>query len=66
MVGALWQRAQAAAQEALKQLQEEARASVLAAEGAAQSAIAQAQAADEALSVVRAQLQATQENLTGA
>ncbi len=66
MVGALWQRAQAAAQEALKQLQEEARASVLAAEEAAQSAIAQMRAADEALSVVRAQLQATQENLTGA
>ena len=66
MVGALWQRAQAAAQEALKQLQKESRASVLAAEGAAQSAIAQTQAADEALGTVRAQLQATQENLTGA
>lgn len=66
MVGALWQRAQAAAQEALKQLQEESRASVLAAEEAAQSAIAQMRAADEALSAARTQLQATQENLTGA
>ncbi len=66
MVGALWQHAQAAAQEALKQLQEESRASVLAAEGAAQSAIAQTQAANEALSAVKAQLQAFQENLTGA
>jgi len=66
MVGALWQHAQAAAQEALKQLQEESRASVLAAEGAAQSAVAQALAANEALSAARAQLQATQENLTGA
>jgi chromosome segregation ATPase len=66
MVGALWQRAQAAAQDTFKQLQEEARASVLAAEEAAQSAIAQAQAADEELSAVRTQLQATQENLTGA
>lgn len=66
MVGALWQHAQAAAQEALKHLQEESRASVLAAEEAAQSAIAQAQAADETLGTVRAQLQATQENLTGA
>lgn len=66
MVGALWQQAQAASQEALKHLQEESRASVLAAEGAAQSAIAQAQAADEALGTVRAQLQATQEDLTGA
>ncbi len=65
MVGALWQHAQAASQEALKHLQEESRATVLAAEGAAQSAIAQAQAADEELGTVRAQLQATQETLTG-
>lgn len=66
MVGALWQHAQDAAQEALKHLQEESRARVLASEGAVQSAIAQAQAADEALSTVRAQFQATQEDLTGA
>ncbi|MDP1541795.1 MAG: DNA-binding protein [Polycyclovorans sp.] len=66
MVAALWQHAQAAAQEALKHLQEESRASVLAAQGTTQSAIAQAQAADEALSTVNAQLQATQEDLKGA
>ncbi len=66
MVGALWQHAQAGAQEALKHLQEESRASVFAAEGAAQSAIAQAKAADEAVSTVNAQLQATQEDLKGA
>jgi len=66
IVGALWQHAQAASQDALKHLQEESRANVLAAEGAAQSAIAKAQAADEALGTVRAQLQANQETLTTA
>jgi chromosome segregation ATPase len=50
----------------LKHLQEESRASVLAAEESAQSANAQMRAADEALSAVSTQLHATQENLTGA
>jgi hypothetical protein len=50
MVGALWQQAQAAAQDTLAQQREEAHATVVAAEGLAQSASARADAAEAALS----------------
>lgn len=66
MVGTLWQRAQAAAQDALEQLREEARAKVLAAEGVAQAATARVQEIEQALGVARQELQAIQQQWTDA
>lgn len=66
MVGALWQRAQAAAQDALEQLREEARVQVLAAEGVAQAATARVQEIEQALGVARQELQAIQQQWTDA
>ncbi len=63
MVATLWQQAQAAAQDTLAQLREEARAAVVAAEGLAQSAGARAEAADAALGAARGELRATGEKL---
>lgn len=63
MVGALWQRAQAAAKEALAQLREEAHAQVLAAEAIAQAASARAQETEQALGEARLELQAIQQRL---
>ncbi|MBK8072985.1 MAG: DNA-binding protein [Ramlibacter sp.] len=60
MVGALWQQAQAAAQDTLAQHREEARATVVAAEGLAQSAGARADAAEAALGTTRDELRPTQ------
>ena len=64
MVSALWQQAQAAAQDSLVQLRDEARAAVVAAEGLAQSAGARADAAEAALGTARDELRATGEKLT--
>ncbi|WP_404303324.1 DNA-binding protein [Alicycliphilus denitrificans] len=64
MVGQLWQRAQAEAQDTLAQLREEARAAVVAADGLAQSASARADAADASLGMVRDALRANQERVT--
>ncbi len=58
MVGALWQRAQAAAQEALGPLREDARAKVIVAEGAAQAATARLQDVELTLRGVQQELQA--------
>jgi hypothetical protein len=58
MVSALWQQAQAAAQDSLVQLRDEARAAVVAAEGLAQSASARADAAEAALGTARDELRA--------
>jgi len=63
MIGTLWQRAQASAQDALAQLRDEARASVVAADASVQAAVARAQAAEEALGGVTAELHATREKL---
>lgn len=63
MVSALWQQAQAAAQESLAQQREEARAAMVAAEGLAQSASARADAAEAALGTARDELRATGEKL---
>ena len=60
MVGALWQQAQAAAQDTLAQHREEARATVVAAEGLAQSAGARADAAEAALGTTRDELRTAQ------
>lgn len=57
------QRAQASAQDALAQLRDEARASVVAADASVQAAVARAQAAEEALGGVTAELHATREKL---
>lgn len=64
MIGALWQRAQAAAQDALKQLREEARAQVLAAEGIAQAATAQVLEIEQALGATRQEQLAMQQRWT--
>lgn len=61
MIGTLWQRAQAAAQDTLRQLREEVGAQVLAAEGAAQAATARVQEIEQALSEARRELQAIQQ-----
>ena len=63
MVGALWQQAQAAAQDTLAQQREEARATMVAAEGLAQSASARADAAEAALGVTQDELRTTQERV---
>ncbi|WP_198674740.1 hypothetical protein [Rhodoferax ferrireducens] len=63
MVGALRQRAQAAAQEALVQLREEAHAQVLATEAIDQAAIARVQETEQALDGVRQELQAIEQRL---
>ena len=60
MVGAQWQQAQAAAQDTLAQHREEARATVVAAEGLAQSAGARADAAEAALGTTRDELRTAQ------
>jgi chromosome segregation ATPase len=60
MVGALWQQAQAAAQDTLAQQREEARATVVAAEGLTRSASARADAAETALGGTRDELRTTQ------
>lgn len=64
MVGALWQRAQAVAQDALEQLREEARAQMLAAEGVAQAATGRMQEIERTLGVARQELQAIQQKWT--
>ena len=66
MIGALWQRAQASAQDALVQLRDEARASVVAADATVQTAVARAQVAEEALNAITAELHATREKLNNA
>lgn len=58
MVGALWQRAQTAAQEAVGPLREDAQAQVIVAEGAAQAATARLQEVELTLGEVRQELQA--------
>jgi len=58
MIGALWQRAQTAAQEALGPLREDARAQVIVAEGAAQVATAKLQDFELTLRGVQQELQA--------
>ena len=58
MVGALWQLAQTAAQEALGPLREDARAQVIVAEGAAQAATARLQDVELTLRAVQQELQA--------
>lgn len=63
MIGALWQRAQASAQDALVQLRDEARASVVAADASVQAAAARAQVAEEALTAITTELHATREKL---
>lgn len=64
MVGALWQRAQAAAQDGLKQLQDEARAQALTADAAAQAASTRAGEMEQALLTAQLQLRATGEQLS--
>lgn len=64
MVGALWQRAQAAAREALVQLREEAHAQVLAAEAIAQAATERVQETEQALGVARQALQSIEQRLS--
>jgi chromosome segregation ATPase len=66
MIGVLWQRAQASAQESLVQLRDEARAAVVAADATVQAAAARAQVAEEALSVTTTELHAVREKLNGA
>lgn len=58
MMGALWQQAQAAAQDVLGSLREEARAQVIEAESAAQAATAKAQAIELTLQAAQHDLQA--------
>jgi chromosome segregation ATPase len=60
MVGVLWQQAQAAAQDTFAQQREETRATVVAAEGLAQSASAPADAAEAALDATREELRTAQ------
>lgn len=64
MVGALWQRAQAAAQEALTQLRTEALAQVQIAEGTAQTATTRAQESEQALRAAQHNLQILQQQWT--
>lgn len=66
MVGALWQRAQAAAQEALVQLREEAHGQVVAADAITQAATARLQDTEQALGRERQELQALQQRLAEA
>lgn len=63
MVGALWQRAQAAAQEALEPLREDARAQVIVAEGAAQAATAKLHDVELTLRDVQQELQSMAKQL---
>lgn len=65
-MGALWQRAQALAQESLAAVRSEAQASVLAAQAAAESAGAEFDGLHQALAEAREQLQAREAALRGA
>ena len=58
-IGALWQRAQALAQDSLSALRDEAQAAVLTAKAEAEAALAKAQSAAESLERVRQDLAAT-------
>lgn len=64
LVGALWQRAQAAAQEALTQLQAQAQAQVKTAEAATQAANTRAQESEQGLHVLQQKLQLLQQQWT--
>ena len=64
MLGALWQRAQTEARQALDLLREEARAEVVSADLAVQASNTKAQACEEALGNVRAELHAALETLS--
>lgn len=64
LVGALWQRAQAAAHEALTQLQAEAQAQVKTAEDATQAANTRAQESEQSLHVAQQKLQLLQQQWT--
>lgn len=64
LVGALWQRAQATAQEGLAQLRAQAQAQVQTAEAAAQAATQRAQESEAALQVVQQKLQLLQQQWT--
>lgn len=66
MIGALWQKAQSAAQEALGPLREDARAQVIVAEGAAQAATARLQEAELTLRGVQQELHAMGNKLADA
>ena len=65
MIGVLWQRAQASAQDSLVQLRDEARAAIVAADASAQAAAARAQVAEEQLSATTTELHAVREKLNG-
>lgn len=64
LMGSLWQRAQAVAQEDLLQLREEARAAIVSAEADTQAAVAKAALAEEALNTITTHLEATRGKLT--
>jgi hypothetical protein len=64
MMGALWQQAQAAAQDALGSLREEARAQVIEAEGVAQVATAKVQSIELTLQGVQQELQTLVNKMT--
>lgn len=65
MIGALWQRAQAAAQEALESLREDARARVIEAQSVAAAATARLQDAELNLQAVQQELQAMVDKVAG-
>ena len=65
-IGALWQRAQAMAQESLAAVRGDAQASVLAAQAAAEAAAAEAEGLRQALAEAHEQLQAREAALRGA
>ena len=66
MVGALWQHAQAAAQDALAHFREDGRAQLLMAEGVAQAAVARAEETQRALVLAREESLGLQQQLTAA
>lgn len=66
MLGALWQHAQAAAQDALEHFREDSRAQVLTAEGVAQAAVTNAEETHRALILAREELLGLQQRLTAA
>lgn len=66
MIGVLWQRSQASAQESFVQLRDEARAAVVAADATVQAAAARAQVAEETLSATTTELHAVREKLNSA
>lgn len=66
MIGLLWQRAQASAQDALQQFREEAHATTVAAEAATQVALQQAELANGALAAANAELLSLAEKLAAA